>query len=89
MWVMDWRESGGQAKVNTQSEMDEASGIAGFVVCPLGSKRVLWNFSASRSTGTPNWKAMETRMAMVSISPDMVEPCLAILMNNSPGFSSS
>ena len=64
-------------------------GISGLRVMPLGSKRTCSNLRTSDSTGTPYWSETLTSVAMVSISPPMVEPSLAILMNTSPGWPSS
>src|SRR5581483_346204 len=56
---------------------------------PLGSNRVWLNLSQSTCSGTPYCRARETAVAKESMSPETVDPSLAILMNISPGRPSS
>ena len=55
----------------------------------VSSKRWCANFLTSASSGTPYCNAMLVKVPMLSIKPPMVEPSLAMVMNNSPGVWSS
>ena len=68
---------------------DLANGISGFLVMPLGSNRVWESFSTSAASGTPYCKAIETTVASASMSPEIVDPSLAITRKISPGWPSS
>ena len=69
--------------------IDEARGISELPVQPEGSKRVRLNLSTSSFSGTPCCSASDTAVANESISPEIVEPSLAIRTKISPGEPSS
>jgi len=66
-----------------------AMGIFGFLVKPLGSKRVWLNFSTKTRKGTPYWRAKLMAVAKTSIRPLIVLPSLAMVQKSSPGVPSS
>ena len=63
--------------------------MSGFLVCPIGSKRVCENLFTYTSSGTPYCKLIDTAVPKQSIKPPMVLPSLAMVMNSSPGRPSS
>jgi hypothetical protein len=63
--------------------------MSGFPVKPDGSKRMWLSLSARVCSGTPYCSASDMQMARESISPETVDPCLAIFMKTSPGLPSS
>ncbi len=65
--------------------IDFASGMAGLLVTPLGSKRTWQNLLMSTFIGTPYCSMIETAVAKLSIRPLTMDPSLAIEMNISPG----
>ena len=56
---------------------------------PDGSNRMWLSLLASVLSGTPYCRARLMQMASESMSPETVEPCLAIFMKTSPGLPSS
>ncbi len=56
---------------------------------PEGSNRVFSSLSTNTFSGTPYCKPSEMVSASPSITPESVEPSLAILMKTSPGRPSS
>ena len=69
--------------------IDLAIGISLLLVNPSGSNRTWLNLSTSDSSGTPYCSEIEVIVAIVSINPEMTEPCFDILRNTSPGLPSS
>ena len=69
--------------------MDLAYGTWGLPVNPLGSKRTWLNLSTRNFSGTPYCRLKLMAVAKLSISPEMVEPSLAMAMKISPGLPSS
>ena len=57
-------------------------------VMPLGSNRMLTNFCANASSGTPYCRPSDTAMAKASMTPDSVEPCFETFRKISPMPSS-
>src|SRR5271157_60135 len=74
---------------NTKSTIDFAKPIFGFPDQPLGSKRTCVNLLHNTSRGTPHCRASDTAVANESMSPEMVEPCFAMVMKISPGGPST
>src|SRR5438034_142634 len=58
--------------------MDLAKPMSGLLVQPLGSKRVCANFSHSILSGTPCCNDSEMAQEKLSMSPETVEPSIAI-----------
>src|ERR1041385_7146398 len=69
--------------------IDFAYGTCGFDVNPEGSKRVWLNLSTSTFNGTPYCNAIEQVVAKLSMTPESVDPSLAMTMKISPGAPSS
>src|SRR5215831_4261836 len=69
--------------------IDFAYGTCGFDVNPEGSNRVWLNLSTRTFKGTPYCRAIEQVVAKLSMTPERVDPSLAITMKISPGVPSS
>src|SRR3990172_3432490 len=69
--------------------MDFAMGMSGLLVKPEGSYRAWLNLSTITFNGTPYCSAMEMPVAKESMSPEIVDPSLDIVMKTSPGVWSS
>src|SRR3989304_8683156 len=69
--------------------MDFARGMSGLLVKPEGSYRAWLNLSTMTFNGTPYCSAMEMPVAKESMSPEIVDPSLDIVMKTSPGVWSS
>ena len=59
--------------------------MSGFLVWPMGSKRVCENLFTYTAKGTPYCRLIDTAVPKQSIRPPTVLPSLAMVINNSPG----